>query len=89
LEERLADPRKNWKFSMADVRERELWNQYQRAYEDALTKCSTKRAPWYIIPSNHKWYRNWMVARAIVEKLKSLDPKYPPPKEDLSKIRIR
>ncbi len=89
LEERLASPRKNWKFSMADVRERELWNEYQKAYEDALTKCSTKWAPWYIVPSDHKWYRNWMVARTILEKLESLDPEYPPPKVDHSKIRIK
>jgi PPK2 family polyphosphate:nucleotide phosphotransferase len=89
LEERLASPRKNWKFSMADARERELWNDYQAAYEDALSKCSTKWAPWYIIPANHKWHRNWMVARTIVERLESLNLKYPPPKEDLSKIRIK
>ncbi|HEU0046806.1 MAG TPA: polyphosphate kinase 2 family protein [Nitrososphaera sp.] len=89
LEERLASPRKNWKFSMADVTERKLWNEYQKAYEDALTKCSTKWAAWYIVPSNHKWYRNWMVARTILEKLESLDPEYPPPKVDLSKIRIK
>jgi len=74
---------------MADVTERKLWNEYQKAYEDALTKCSTKWAAWYIVPSNHKWYRNWMVARTILEKLESLDPKYPPPKVDLSKIRIK
>jgi PPK2 family polyphosphate:nucleotide phosphotransferase len=89
LEERLASPQKNWKFSMADARERELWNDYQAAYEDALSKCSTKWAPWYIVPANHKWYRNWMVARTIVEKLESLNPKYPPPPDDLSKIRIK
>jgi PPK2 family polyphosphate:nucleotide phosphotransferase len=88
LEERLASPGKNWKFSMADVKERELWDEYQDAYEDALSKCSTKWAPWYIVPADHKWYRNWMVARAIVEKLQSLNPKYPPPQEDLSRIRI-
>ena len=89
LEERLASPGKNWKFSMADVKERELWDDYQAAYEDALNKCSTKWAPWYIIPADHKWYRNWMVARIIVEKLESLNLKYPPPKEDLSKIRVK
>jgi PPK2 family polyphosphate:nucleotide phosphotransferase len=89
LEERLASPRKNWKFSLADVKERELWNEYQRAYKDVLTKCSTKWASWYIIPADHKWYRNWMVARTVVEKLESMNPKYPPPSEDLSRIRIR
>jgi PPK2 family polyphosphate:nucleotide phosphotransferase len=89
LEDRLASPGKNWKFSQADLKERELWDDYQDAYEDALSKCSTKRAPWYIIPADHKWYRNWMVARTIVEKLESMDPKYPPPQTDLSQIRIK
>ncbi len=88
LEARLADPKKNWKFSPADVEERALWNDYQAAYEDALNNCSTKAAPWYIVPADHKWFRNWMVATKIVEKLESLKPKYPPPKEDLSRIRI-
>jgi PPK2 family polyphosphate:nucleotide phosphotransferase len=89
LEDRLVSPGKNWKFSMADVKERELWDEYQAAYEDALGKCSTKWAPWYVIPADHKWYRNWMVARTVVEKLESMNPRYPPPKEDLSKIRIK
>jgi PPK2 family polyphosphate:nucleotide phosphotransferase len=89
LEERIEDPRKNWKFSAADAKERELWHEYQKAYEDALSECSTKWAPWYIVPADHKWHRNWMVARTIVEKLESLNPKYPPAKVDLSKIRIK
>jgi PPK2 family polyphosphate:nucleotide phosphotransferase len=89
LEERLASPQKNWKFSLADLKERELWDEYQEAYEDALGKCSTKPAPWYIIPADHKWYRNWMVARTIVEKLESMNPKYPPPQAEVSKIRIQ
>jgi PPK2 family polyphosphate:nucleotide phosphotransferase len=89
LEDRLASPRKNWKFSQADLKERELWDDYQDAYEDALSKCSTKWAPWYIIPADYKWYRNWMVARTIVEKLESMDPKYPAPQTDLSQIRIK
>ena len=89
LEERLATSRKNWKYSPADLKERELWNDYQKAYEDALSNCSTEWAPWYVVPADHKWYRNWMVARTIVEKLKSMDPAYPPPKLNLSKIRIK
>jgi polyphosphate kinase 2 (PPK2 family) len=89
FEERLANPRKNWKFSEVDLRERELWEEYQRAYEDALTKCSTEWAPWYVIPSNLKWYRNWLVARTIVQTLDSLDLKFPAPKLDLSQIQIK
>ena len=88
LEERLKSPSKNWKFSPLDVKERELWDDYQDAYEDVLNKCSTKSAPWYVVPADHKWFRNWMVATIVVEKLKSLSPKYPRPKADLSKIRI-
>jgi PPK2 family polyphosphate:nucleotide phosphotransferase len=89
FQERLADPRKNWKFSEVDLRERELWEEYQRAYEDALTKCSTEWAPWYVIPSDHKWYRNWLVARTIVQTLDSLDLKFPAPKSDLSRIQVK
>jgi polyphosphate kinase 2 (PPK2 family) len=63
--------------------------EYQRAYEDALTKCSTEWAPWYVIPSNHKWYRNWLVAKTIVQTLDSLDLKFPAPKSDLSRIQIK
>ena len=89
LEERLANPNKNWKFSLGDVQERALWDDYQEAYEDALNKCSTEAAPWYIVPADHKWFRNWMVATVIVDKLKSLKPQYPPPKTDLTQIRIK
>jgi PPK2 family polyphosphate:nucleotide phosphotransferase len=89
LDARLADPNKNWKFSLADVQERALWDDYQEAYEDALNKCSTKAAPWYIVPADHKWFRDWMVATVIVDKLKSLNPKYPRPKADLAQIRIK
>jgi polyphosphate kinase 2 (PPK2 family) len=89
LEARLTDPDKNWKFSIVDVQERALWDDYQEAYEDVLNKCSTKAAPWYLVPADHKWFRNWMVATVIVDTLEFLDPKYPPPKEDLSRIRIK
>ena len=73
---------------MADVKERDLWSQYQDAYADVLTKCSTKWAPWYIIPADHKWYRNVVVAETVVQALRDLDMKYPAPREDLSKIVI-
>jgi PPK2 family polyphosphate:nucleotide phosphotransferase len=89
LEARLVDPQKNWKFSLADVQERALWDDYQKAYEDALNKCSTEAAPWYIVPADQKWFRDWMVATIIVDKLKSLDPRYPLPKTELTQIRIK
>jgi PPK2 family polyphosphate:nucleotide phosphotransferase len=89
FEERLRSPEKNWKYSPTDIKDRERWDDYQDAYEDLLNKCSTKAAPWYIIPADRKWFRNWMVATIIVEKLKSLNPQYPPPKVDLAKIKVR
>jgi len=88
LEERLNDPTKHWKFSEGDLKERQSWDAYIDAYEDALSKCSTKHAPWYIIPANRKWYRNLIVAETIVDALKDLDMKYPKPSIDLTKIKI-
>lgn len=88
LEQRLADPTRYWKFSMADVKEREYWSAYRRAYEEALTRCSTKWAPWHVVPANHKWYRNLVVAETIVQALRELEMQYPPPTVDLSKIKI-
>ena len=77
FDERLADPRKNWKASPADFRERKYWDQYQSAYEDAIAKCGTKEAPWYVIPSDHKWFRNFAVAEVIVGTLASFKMRYP------------
>jgi PPK2 family polyphosphate:nucleotide phosphotransferase len=86
LEARLTDPSKNWKFSASDVRERAHWDKYMEAYNDALSKCSKKVAPWYIVPADHKWYRNWVISDIIVRALKDLDMKYPKAPEDLEKI---
>jgi PPK2 family polyphosphate:nucleotide phosphotransferase len=88
LQARLTDPTRYWKFSLKDVEERRHWPAYRKAYEDALTRCSTKWAPWYIIPANHKWYRNIAVARILVETLRTLNMKYPEPTIDLSKVVI-
>jgi len=77
FDERLADPRKNWKSSAADFKERKYWDQYQSAYEDAVAKCGTKEAPWYVIPSDHKWFRNFAVAEVIVGTLASFKMRYP------------
>ncbi|HEY3398885.1 MAG TPA: polyphosphate kinase 2 family protein [Armatimonadota bacterium] len=89
LEERLADPTKQWKISASDVPERARWDDYQAAYEDALSQCSTKTAPWHVIPANHKWYRNLLVAGIIKETLEDMDPQWPPPTVDLSQIVIK
>jgi PPK2 family polyphosphate:nucleotide phosphotransferase len=88
LEERLSDPKRHWKFSQKDVQERQHWPAYVKAYEDVLTECSTGRAPWYVVPADHKWYRNLVVAETIVEALRGMDLKYPEPAEDLSHIVI-
>ena len=88
LEQRLEDPAKKWKFSEADLKEREYWDGYTDAYEDVLTKCSTEHVPWHIIPANKKWYRNLVVGEAIVKTLKDQNMKFPEPKIDLSKIKI-
>jgi PPK2 family polyphosphate:nucleotide phosphotransferase len=77
FEERMTDPRKNWKISAADFKEREYWDQYQEAYQDAIAKCSTKYAPWYVIPSDHKWFRNFAVGEVVVKTLESFKMRYP------------
>jgi PPK2 family polyphosphate:nucleotide phosphotransferase len=89
LEARLRDPTKNWKISPADVAERKWWSAYEKAYEDALSHCSTAEAPWFIIPANHKWFRNLAVSQIIVEALDEMDMKFPPPSFDVSKVRLR
>ena len=84
---RLDDPTKLWKISESDYQERRFWNDYMTAYEEALSRCSTAQAPWFVIPSNHKWFRNLAVARIVVEHLESLNLSYPKPTVDLERIR--
>jgi PPK2 family polyphosphate:nucleotide phosphotransferase len=79
FDERISDANKNWKISPADFAERKFWKDYQAAYEDALSRCSTEYAPWFVIPANHKWFRNAAVSRIIVETLESFDMKFPKP----------
>ena len=88
LQARLDDPTKRWKFRMGDLTERKLWNRYVAAYEDALSRCSTETAPWYVIPANHNWFRNLAVTEIVADTIAALDPRYPPPTEDLSAITI-
>jgi PPK2 family polyphosphate:nucleotide phosphotransferase len=88
LQDRLKDPTRYWKFSLNDVEERRFWGDYKDAYEDVLSRCSTKSAPWHIVPANHKWYRNLVVARTLVETLREMDLQYPEPTTDLSKVVI-
>ena len=77
LQARLDEPDKNWKFNPGDLEERKLWPEYQKAYEDVLSKTSTEAAPWYIIPANRKWYRNLLIGEILVETLKNLDMQLP------------
>ncbi len=88
FESRMQDPTKNWKLSLPDFEERKHWDDYLRAYEVALRKCSTDYAPWYIIPSNDKWFRNYAVSHIIVSTLEELRLKYPAPTIDLAKIQL-
>jgi PPK2 family polyphosphate:nucleotide phosphotransferase len=89
--ERLDDSKKNWKFSMGDIKERECWDDYQEAYEEMVQNTATKRAPWYVIPADNKWYARLVVASAIIEVLGSLNLAFPDvdkqKKKELDEIR--
>ena len=88
LQSRLENPDKRWKFSSADIKERAFWDDYQAAFEDALTNCSTEQAPWYVVPANKKWYRNLVVARTIADTLAAIDPQFPPAEKGLDLVEI-
>lgn len=84
LGERLADPTKHWKYNAGDLTERAFWDDYQAAYQDALTRCSTDSAPWYVVPGDRKWYRDWVVANLLVRSLREMSPRYPPADFDVA-----
>jgi polyphosphate kinase 2 (PPK2 family) len=86
---RLDEPLKRWKFSDADLIERTHWRGYQRAYEEALARCSTKHAPWYVIPSDRKWYRDLAVSEIVVDTLEQMNPQLPKAKLELKRLRAR
>lgn len=88
LEERLRDPTKQWKVSAADFTERENWDQYMAAYEDALTRCSSGTAPWFVIPADKKWFRNLAVSHLLVETLEALEMRFPKATVDVSKLKL-
>ncbi|MDB6028247.1 MAG: Polyphosphate:nucleotide phosphotransferase, family [Verrucomicrobiales bacterium] len=88
FEERLANPKKNWKFSHADLKTRQHWDDYITAYEDMLNATSHKVARWHLIPADRNWYRDHLIAETVVCAMESLKMKWPEPKEDLSRIRI-
>ncbi|MFN4242564.1 MAG: polyphosphate kinase 2 family protein [Tepidisphaerales bacterium] len=88
LQARLSDPDKQWKFSVADLEERKRWDEYQHAYEDAISECSTSYAPWYIVPSDYKWYRNWVVSDVLVRTLRDMKLSYPKPDPGLARVKV-
>ena len=88
LQERLDNPAKHWKFEHGDVTEREHWDAYTAAYEEAIATTSTRSAPWSIVPSDRKWYRNLVISQLLIEKLEALDMRYPEPVAGIENIRI-
>jgi PPK2 family polyphosphate:nucleotide phosphotransferase len=88
LQARLDDPTKIWKFRLGDLEDRKLWDDYMQAYEDALNKTSTEYAPWYVVPSNRKWYRDLVISTVLVETLKGLKMQFPAPEENLNGVVI-
>ncbi|MCX4540701.1 polyphosphate kinase 2 family protein [Streptomyces sp. NBC_01565] len=86
---RLDDPLKHWKFSPSDIDDRALWPAYQEAYELALERCSTDAAPWFVVPADRKWYRNWAVSTLLREHLELIDPQYPEAGFDVEECRAR
>jgi PPK2 family polyphosphate:nucleotide phosphotransferase len=86
---RLDDPTKQWKFKPGDVDERARWADYRAAYETALERCNTANAPWFVVPSDRKWYRNWAIAQLLLESLRLLDLDWPEPSYDVAEQRAR
>ena len=87
LADRLEDPTKHWKYNVGDLTERAFWDDYQAAYQGALARCSTDSAPWYVVPADHKWCRDWLIANLLVAAMRDLDPVYPPADFDVAEQR--
>jgi hypothetical protein len=87
FKQRILDPARHWKISDGDYAERPYWDAYTAAFEDALSKTSTEHAPWFVIPSNHKWFRNLAISRIVAETLESLNMKFPEPTIDIEEIK--
>jgi PPK2 family polyphosphate:nucleotide phosphotransferase len=88
LEARLKEPNKLWKFNPGDLAERKLWDDYQRAYEDVINTCSSRQAPWHIVPADRKWMRNLVMLQTVMATLEKMKPKYPAPAVDPKEIKI-
>lgn len=88
LKRRLEDPTRQWKVSLGDFEQRKLWKDYMRAYEDAITKCNAKAAPWYVVPADKKWFRNLAVSQILVDTLEALDMRFPKPTIDFKRVKL-
>ena len=88
FQDRIDEPEKHWKFSHADLQKREQWDEYMAVYQDALNRCTTEWAPWYVIPADQKWYRNLAIARVLVGTLRQMNPQYPTPTVDISHLKV-
>jgi PPK2 family polyphosphate:nucleotide phosphotransferase len=89
LQERVDDPAKRWKFRLGDLDDRKLWGDYMKAHEDVVDRCNTGYAPWHVVPADHKWYRDVVVAEAIIERLETLELRYPDPEEGIVGLKVR
>jgi|tagenome__1003787_1003787.scaffolds.fasta_scaffold20950836_3 PPK2 family polyphosphate:nucleotide phosphotransferase len=88
LQARLDDPTKRWKFRRGDLADRERWDDYMTAYGEAIARTSTEHAPWYVVPADKKWFRDWAVSRIVIETLADMDPQFPAPAEDLDGVTV-
>jgi PPK2 family polyphosphate:nucleotide phosphotransferase len=89
LRRRLDRPDKWWKYRPEDLVERALWEGYQQAYQDVITRCSTPAAPWHVVPADHKWYARWAVQQLLIDALEAIDPQWPPPAFDVAEEKAR
>ncbi len=88
LQSRADEPHKHWKLVPADLEKRAQWDDYQAAYQEALTRCSTEWAPWYAIPADQKWYRNLAIMQVVVDRLEAINPQYPAPEFDVFGLKV-
>lgn len=88
FQDRLDVPEKNWKFSVDDLHKRKYWDDYMVAFEEMLQQCTTEYAPWYVIPADRKWYRNYAITNVIVDTIKKMNPQFPPPEDDIDGIVV-
>lgn len=88
LQERLDDPSKHWKFAAADLDVRKEWDAYQAAYQQAIRETSTHHAPWYVIPADRKWYRNWAILQVLLATMEQIDPQFPPEEDGLEDLVV-